>query len=154
MSRELYEDTSSSKQLKLIPGGGITTPQLWEAMNTCRSLEILLTLRVNLSEGSAKGNFGVVLRGGSGPCGRRRPDVKPASFPCFPFDPRCVNLFLHVGSQFELHRMRVQVGLHLQIGLIIFAHIMINQGKRNDQGYKPLSIQGKHLQQLLFLISA
>jgi hypothetical protein len=40
-----------------------------------------------------------------------------------------------VGTQLELEWMRVQISLLLEIRLIIFANVMVDQGYGHNQGY-------------------
>lgn len=41
---------------------------------------------------------------------------------------------LHVVSQLELDRVGLQVVLFAQIGLVIFPHIVVDQGGRDNEG--------------------
>ena len=56
-------------------------------------------------------------------------------------------------SQFQLHRMRVKVDLLLQVGLVVFAHIVADQSKGHDKWDIALSVLIECLQQFLLFIS-
>jgi hypothetical protein len=55
-------------------------------------------------------------------------------------------------SQLQLYGVGMEVILVLQIWLIVFAHIVIHQGDRHNEGNKELPIEVKNLQQFSFFI--
>jgi hypothetical protein len=57
---------------------------------------------------------------------------------------------LNVIPQFEFQGMGLQVNLVFQIGLIVFAHVMLKQGNRDDQGDQALFVMIDDFQQFLF----
>ena len=56
--------------------------------------------------------------------------------------------------QLQFHRVRVQIKLLLQIRLLIFPHIVINQGNRHDQGQLTPAVSVDDFQQLLLFVAA
>jgi hypothetical protein len=79
MSRELYNRTTSSKQLILISGG---------SHNNSASVGGETYLQAVRSFVNFRSNLGMTLKDGSVSCDRRQPDLIPPSFPCCPIDPR------------------------------------------------------------------
>jgi len=47
-------------------------------------------------------------------------------------------------SQLELQGMRMEVVLLLQVGLIVFAHVVIDERDRNDKGNGFLTIKAEY----------
>ena len=55
-------------------------------------------------------------------------------------------------SQFQRHRVRVQVHLLLEVGLVVFAHVMVQQGDRHDQREILFAVLVQNLQKLLLFV--
>jgi hypothetical protein len=62
-------------------------------------------------------------------------------------------LCLGMISKLELHRVRVQVDLLFQVGLVIFAHIVFDQSKGHDKGNIAFPVLIECLQQFVLFIS-
>ena len=57
-----------------------------------------------------------------------------------------------MGAKFELHGMRIKIGLLLEIGLIVFAHIVVDQGDRHDQWDQLIAVIFEYFEKLLLFI--
>jgi len=47
-------------------------------------------------------------------------------------------------AQLELQRMGIEIGLLLEIGLVIFAHVMVEQGYGHDQRNMSILVLAKN----------
>ena len=61
--------------------------------------------------------------------------------------------FLHMIAKLQLHGMGIQIVLLFQVGLVVFAHIVLNQGNGHNERDIALAIEIDCLQQFLFFIT-
>lgn len=57
-----------------------------------------------------------------------------------------------MGPKLQFNRVRIQIRLYFEIGLIVFTYIVIDQGNRNHQGNKTIFVLLETLQEFLFFI--
>lgn len=63
-----------------------------------------------------------------------------------------LEFYSYMIPQHQLHRMRIQIILSLQIRFIIFPHKVIQQRNRDNQRDQSFVIISDHFQQFLFLV--
>lgn len=65
-----------------------------------------------------------------------------------------LELFLHVISQHELQRVRIEIMLFLQVCLFVFINVMIEERNGHNKGYLAPVVSVDYLDELTFFVTA